>query len=140
MLNLHKYGKTGCPPFITFTQCWHLQLFSEKTVTMQQNQSHQIDEEAHGEGTFSTQISHKKLIKYPLNPKISRADLGISPPFVPVKEHHSLYLGDTLWLHFPCWLPYIRSVPNFWNVYYVKLFVIQNHLFFFTFTNSVYHV
>ena len=37
-------------------------------------------------GTFSTQISHTKLKTYPSNLKISPAELGTSPPFVPVKE------------------------------------------------------
>ena len=52
---------------------------------MQQNQSHQIDEGAHGEH-FRPKMSHKKLITYPLNPEISQGELGTSPPFVPVKE------------------------------------------------------
>ena len=52
---------------------------------MQQNQSHQVDEGARGEH-FRPKISHKKLITYPLNPKISWGELGTSAPFVPVKE------------------------------------------------------
>ena len=38
------------------------------------------------EKKISTQISHKKLTTYPLNPKISWAELGTSPTFFPVKE------------------------------------------------------
>ena len=62
-----------------------LQLFSGKTLTLQQNQSHQIDEGAHGEH-FQPKISHKKLRTYPLNPKISGGELDTFPLFVPVKE------------------------------------------------------
>ena len=42
-------------------------------------------------GTFRPKISHKKLITYPLNPKISWGELGTSPPFVPVKERPTRY-------------------------------------------------
>ena len=57
---------------------------------MQQNQSYQIDGGAHGEH-FQPKSHIKKLITYPLNPKISRDELGTSPSFlsffsVPVKE------------------------------------------------------
>ena len=31
------------------SQCWHLQLFYEKMLTIQQNQLYEIDEGAHGE-------------------------------------------------------------------------------------------
>ena len=76
-------GKNRLPPFITFTQCWHLQSFSEKkTLTLQQNQSHQFDGGAHG-GHFRPKISHKKFITYPLNTKISLAELCTSSQFVP---------------------------------------------------------
>ena len=85
MNNVKPPLKSGCPPLITFTQCWHLQLFSERTLILQQNQSHQIDEGAHGEH-FRPKISPKKLLTHPLNPKISLGDLGTSPSFLPVKE------------------------------------------------------
>ena len=58
--------------------------FLKKNLTLQQNQSHQIDERAHGEH-FRPKISHKKFITYPLNPEFSRGELGTSP-FVMVKE------------------------------------------------------
>ena len=45
----------------------------------------QIDEGAYGEH-FRPKISQKKLISYPLYPKVSRGELGTSPPFLPVKE------------------------------------------------------
>ena len=54
-LKLHLYyqrqppliRKTGCQPFMIFTHCWNLQLLSEKPLTLQQNQSLQIDEGIH---------------------------------------------------------------------------------------------
>ena len=59
--------------------------FLEKTLTLQQNQSHQINEGAHGEH-FRPKISHKKFITYPLNPKISQGELGTSLSFVSGKK------------------------------------------------------